>query len=66
MVLFPKEKVPYPTWYFFPLVLFPSIRTLLCLLRNGLTLGYLLFLSLEGGGAGNGRLLIFSSSVNLA
>ena len=25
MVLFPKYKVPYPTWYFFPLVLFPSI-----------------------------------------
>ena len=25
MVLFPKEKVPYSTWYFFPLVLFPSI-----------------------------------------
>ena len=23
MVLFPKEKVPYSTWYFFPLVLFP-------------------------------------------
>ena len=26
MVLCPKEKVPYPTWYFFPVVLFPSIR----------------------------------------
>ena len=26
MVLFPKEKVPYSTWYFFLLVLFPSIR----------------------------------------
>ena len=26
MVLFPKKKVPYSTWYFFPLVLFPSIR----------------------------------------
>ena len=25
MVLFPKEKVPYSTWYFFPLVLFPII-----------------------------------------
>ena len=25
MVLFPKEKVPYSTWYFFLLVLFPSI-----------------------------------------
>ena len=23
MVLFPKEKVLYSTWYFFPLVLFP-------------------------------------------
>ena len=23
MVLFPKERVPYSTWYFFPLVLFP-------------------------------------------
>ena len=23
MVLFPKEKVPYSIWYFFPLVLFP-------------------------------------------
>ena len=23
MILFPKEKVPYSTWYFFPLVLFP-------------------------------------------
>ena len=23
MVLFPKEKVPYSTWYLFPLVLFP-------------------------------------------
>ena len=23
MVLFPKEKVPYSTLYFFPLVLFP-------------------------------------------
>ena len=26
LVLLPKEKVPVPTWYFFPLVRFPSIR----------------------------------------
>ena len=26
MVLFPKEKVPYSTWYFFPLVLIPIHR----------------------------------------
>ena len=23
MILFPKEKVSYSTWYFFPLLLFP-------------------------------------------
>ena len=26
MLLFPKKKEPYLIWYFFPLVLFPSIR----------------------------------------
>ena len=34
MVLFPKEKVPYSTWYFFPLVLFPSIPEIIGLERK--------------------------------